>query len=73
MTEMAGIEYIQDPLPGMRLIPRNLPPEEERHYVLICTEECPHVWEECWEEGGKNWCGPCGGWIDGQPCDEENS
>ena len=19
---------------------------------------------------GENWCGPCGGWIDGEPCDE---
>lgn len=50
MTEMAGIEYVQDELPGMRLVPRETSPEPEKHYVLTCSEECPHVWEECWQE-----------------------
>jgi hypothetical protein len=52
MTEMAGIEYIQDPLPGMRMIPKDHPPEEEgQPLFLTCLEDgCPHVWEDCWKE-----------------------
>lgn len=46
MTEMAGIEYVQDKLPGM---------EDEmfwcQYYGLTCSDEdCPHTFEDCYEK-----------------------
>ena len=59
MSEMQGLEsagYIQDELPGMEYC------EFEYGEPDDILSPSAHA--------GKNWCGPCNGWINGEPCDE---
>jgi hypothetical protein len=37
-------------------------PRTDRLTLDAALVNCPAI-------VGKNWCDPCGGWIDGQPCD----
>jgi hypothetical protein len=78
-AERTGMtEYTQDMLPGFEVThlcpldggqvtsccdqtPFDLP-RTDRLTLDAALVNCPAI-------AGKNWCDPCGGWIDGQPCD----
>jgi len=79
MSEMAGVEWIQEPLFDLGEIVHACPLSGEQ--ITLCCGKTPFDLSRtdrltldpalvtCPSVEEKNWCDPCEGWIDGQPCD----